>query len=106
MLKTQNNEMGISSFFGTHFQLTGWKVLSKWLLEQNVKKVIEKERLKKSPRIIMCFGLLPWSPSTRAPASKAKSPEELSFERVTVKPEVVVVLPQTYTPRGATLHTA
>lgn len=46
------------------------------------------------------------SPSTRAPASKAKSPEELSFERVTVKPEVVVVLPQTYTPRGATLHTA
>lgn len=49
----------------------------------------------------------PWSARTSAPASRAKSPEPPpSLARVTVSPEVVVVLPHTYTPRGAMLEAA
>mmetsp|Transcript_24918 Transcript_24918/g.80263 ORF Transcript_24918/g.80263 Transcript_24918/m.80263 type:complete len:365 (-) Transcript_24918:503-1597(-) len=47
----------------------------------------------------------PWSPSTSAPASSPNSPDTWSRTMVTVSPVALVVLPHTYTPRGATLPT-
>mmetsp|Transcript_29193 Transcript_29193/g.94098 ORF Transcript_29193/g.94098 Transcript_29193/m.94098 type:complete len:305 (+) Transcript_29193:1718-2632(+) len=48
----------------------------------------------------------PWSPITSAPASSAKSPVTGSLTTVTVSPDDDVVLPHTYTPRGASAATA
>ena len=46
--------------------------------------------------------VIPWSAKTKAPASNAKSFPD-SLERVTVRPELVVVFPVTKTPLGETL---